>query len=268
MRTPVLMIHGMSCTGAVWDGFKRFFEQRGTRVYAPTLRPDLRGSLLAKPHHGLRELTFEHYVEDMEREARSIEAATGRKPAVIGHSMGGLLAQVLAERGRVSAAVLLTPAAPAGVADLRTRLFWGAIGLAYRLRLAPWAIKPARRRVERSVFNRLPASEREAAHAGMVYESGRALMALADWPIDESKIRVPVLTIAALGDRLIPARLVRLTASKYAAAGGEFRQYAEHGHWLYSEPGWEKAAGEIYEWLAVATGEGDAAEPVPPADTL
>jgi pimeloyl-ACP methyl ester carboxylesterase len=247
----------MSCTGAVWDGFKRFFEQRGTRVFAPTLRPELRGSLLAEPHHGLRELTFEHYVEDMEREVRAIEAATGRKPAVIGHSMGGLLAQVLAERGHVSAAVLLTPAAPAGVADLRTRFFWHVIALAYKLRLGPWAIKPARRSLERSVFNLMPAGEHDAAHAGMVYESGRAFMALAHWPIDESKIDVPVLTIAGLGDRMIPARLVRLTANKYAAAGGEFREYAEHGHWLYSEPGWEKTAGEIYEWLASATGEGE-----------
>ena len=94
-------------------------------------------------------------------------------------------------------------------------------------------------------------------HASMVYESGRAFMALARWPIDESKIGVPVLTVAALGDRLIPARLVRLTADKYAAVGGEFREYAQHGHWLYSEPGWEKTAGEIYDWLARATGEGE-----------
>jgi len=194
----------------------------------------------------------------MEREVRNIEAATGRKPAVIGHSMGGLLAQVLAERGHVSAAVLLTPALPAGVRDARTRFFWAAIGLAYKLGLGPWAIKPARRSLERSVFNRLPADERDAAHAGMVYESGRALMALAHWPIDESKIRVPVLTIAALGDRLIPARLVRLTADKYAAVGGEFREYAGHGHWLYSEPGWERTAGEIYDWLAIATGDHEA----------
>lgn len=262
MQTPVMMIHGMSCTGAVWEPFRTFFEQRNTRVYTPTLRPDVRCSVHGKPHRGLRDLRLEHYIEDLEREVLRIEAETGKRPAVIGHSMGGLLAQVLAERGGVCAAVLITPAAPAGVGTLRSRVMWSAIGMAYALRMGPWAISPARRSLDRAVFNALSAEAREAAHANMVYESGRAFAQLANWPVDESKIRVPVLTIAALSDRLVPARLVRLTANKYASVGGEFRQYAGHAHWMYSEPGWEKPAGEIYDWLAAVTGE-PAAESAP-----
>lgn len=265
MQTPVMMIHGMSCTGSVWTGFKTVFEQRGARVYTPTIRPEQRVSLSGRPHHGLRELRFDHYVEDMEREALRIETETGKKPAVIGHSMGGLLAQALAERGLVSAAVFVTPAAPAGIGDLRTRILWTAIGMAYTLRVGPWAIRPKLSSLERSVFNVLPAAEREAAHAAMVYESGHAFRQLANWPIDETKIAVPTLTIGALGDRLIPARLVRLTANKYAAVGGEFREYEDHGHWMYSEPGWEKRADEIYQWLAAATGEARASTATPVA---
>jgi pimeloyl-ACP methyl ester carboxylesterase len=260
MKTPVMMVHGMSCTGEVWSGFKAFFEQRGTRVYTPTLRPEVRCSVKSRPHAQLRELRLEHYIEDLENEARRIEAECGVRPAVIGHSMGGLLAQVLAERGCVSAAVFVTPSAPAGVANLRSRVFWSVIAAVHALRIAPWAIKVQRARLDRDVFNILPADARQAAHDAMVYESARAFLQLANWPVDESKITVPTLTVAALGDRLIPSELVRLTANKYAAVGGEFREYSEHGHWLYAEPGWEKPAADIYEWLLIATGESRADE--------
>jgi len=246
-------LHGMSCTGAVWSGFKSVFESHGVRVYTPTLRPDVRLSLSEPPHPELRGIGLEHYVADLERELDRVEEETGLRPAVIGHSMGGLLAQVLAERGRIAAGVFITPAAPAGVGTFQTRLFWLALTAMYSLRLGPWAFRPKRRSLERSVFNALPADARQAAHAAMVYESGRAFRQLARWPIDESKIHVPVLTVAASQDRLIPAAVVRQVARKYESVGGDFLEYRDHGHWLYAEPGWEKPASDIYTWLAAHT---------------
>jgi pimeloyl-ACP methyl ester carboxylesterase len=51
----------------------------------------------------------------------------GAKPIVLGHSMGGLLAQILASRGLAKALVLLAPASPAGIMALRlsvVKSFW------------------------------------------------------------------------------------------------------------------------------------------------
>src|SRR3954470_1984081 len=124
MNTPVLMIHGMCCTGEVWSQFRSLFESRGVKVYTPTLRPELRVGMRARPPRALGELTLADYVSDLEQEVDQIEQETGMKPAVIGHSMGGLLAAALAARGRVSAGVFISPAAPAGVRTLRHRLFW------------------------------------------------------------------------------------------------------------------------------------------------
>jgi alpha-beta hydrolase superfamily lysophospholipase len=244
---PVLMVHGMCCTGAVWSRFRGLFEAQGAAVHAPTLRPELR--VRRSPPRGLREVGFDDYVQDLSREATSIAAATGHKPAVIGHSMGGLLAQALAERGLVRAAVLISPSAPAGVRTLPMRLFWKAVGLGDAFGLVPGTIFSSRRNVEALVLNCVPEAERKAAYAGLVHESGRAFADLGHYPIDESKIRVPVLTVAAGKDRLVPAALVRLTARKYAAVGGDFREYAHHGHWLYAEPGWDKAASDIADWI-------------------
>jgi pimeloyl-ACP methyl ester carboxylesterase len=257
MRTPVMMLHGMNCTGEVWTGFRAFFEARGVTVYTPTLRPDIRSTLRERPNAALRHVGLEHYIDDLEREAQRIERDTGLRPAIIGHSMGGLLAQALAERGAVSAGVFVSPSPPAGIRTFSSRLFWSAVAVAYALRLGPWAIKPVRRTLDRSVFNALPAAERAAAHEAMVYESGRALRQLGHWPIDPSKINVPVLTIACGADRLIPPELVRLIGRRYARIGGEFREYPQDGHWFYAEPNWEAAAADIYDWLSVATAQAE-----------
>src|SRR5947207_2593374 len=65
------------------------------------------------------------YAAAMEQEIRRI----GLKPIVVGHSMGGLLAQILGSRGLAKALVLLTPSSPAGIIALRFSVmkgFWSA----------------------------------------------------------------------------------------------------------------------------------------------
>jgi len=265
MKTPVLLIHGMCCTGEVWGSFRAFFEGRGTRVYTPTLRPELRTSLRGEPQTGLPALRLADYVSDLVHEAKRIEAETGRKPAVIGHSMGGLLAQALAERDCVSAAVWISPAPDRTCPDLPFKLFWFGVLLANALRVAPPVVAVKRKKLDKTVFNQLPEVDRTAAYAGMVYESGPAFADMGRYIPNPRKVRVPVLTVAASRDRLIPPHVVRLVAQKYAAVGGEFREYSGHGHWLYTEPGWERTAGELYAWLAAATQYLAASEPAPRA---
>jgi pimeloyl-ACP methyl ester carboxylesterase len=251
LRPPVLMLHGMCCTGEVWRHFRGLFEARGARVYSPTLRPELR--VRRSPSRDLRALTFADYVEDVVGIAAELEREHGEQPVVIGHSMGGALAQALAERNKVQAAVLISPSPPAGVRTPAARVWWAAVSVGRLVGALPGSIKPARRTADNIVFNRVPRTERDAAFAGMVHESGRAFADLGRYAVDEKNIRVPLLTVAASDDRLVPASLVRLTARKYAAVGGELREYEGHGHWLYAEPGWEKPAAEIFDWLVERT---------------
>jgi alpha-beta hydrolase superfamily lysophospholipase len=251
LRAPVLMLHGMCCTGDVWKHFRGFFEQRGARVYTPTLRPELR--VRARPPRELRKLGFEDYVADVLAHVQDIERETSVKPVVIGHSMGGALAQALAERNAVQAAVFISPSPPAGVRNFAATAWWGVMAVGRRLGAVPPAIRPARVTADRIVFNRVPAAQRGDAFDGMVHESGRAFLDLGRYAIDEKSVRVPTLTVAASADRLVPAALTRMTAAKYASVGGELLEYSTHGHWLYAEPGWEKPAGEIFDWLVART---------------
>jgi alpha-beta hydrolase superfamily lysophospholipase len=251
MARSFLLIHGMCCTGDVWRNFRTFYEARGIRVFTPTLRPLER--VRRRPPPGLRALRFAHYIADLEQEIERIEAQTGERVTVIGHSMGGLLAQALAERNRANAVVLISPTAPLGARTFAMRGFWTAFAVAHRMRLVPGAMFPYRTVTDWLVFNQVPLAERDVEHAGMVHEAGEVFADFRLHHIDETQIKVPILTIAALRDRLVPASLVRRTAKKYAAIGGAFKEYANHGHWLYAEPGWQTPAADILEWIEANT---------------
>ena len=251
MSRSFLLIHGMCCTGDVWRNFKTFYEARDIRVFTPTLRPSDR--VRRNPPGTLAELRFANYVEDLEHEIGRIEDETGNPVTVIGHSMGGLLAQALAERNRPNAAVLISPTAPAGVRTSLMTGFWAGFAVAHRLGVVPKVLYPHRVITDWLVFNQVPQAERRGEHKTMVHES---LSAFADFRVhhvDEQRIRIPLLTIAASRDRLVPAPLVRLTARKYEAIGGDFKEYENHGHWLYAEPGWEQPAADILAWVEAKT---------------
>ena len=109
MTETIVMIHGMWGTGWYWENFKRFFEGKGYHCVVPTLRfHDMDPKGLPDPRLGTTSLL--DYAADLEKLIRELHAT----PILMGHSMGGLLAQILGSRGLAKALVLLTPASPHG----------------------------------------------------------------------------------------------------------------------------------------------------------
>src|ERR1700758_5103819 len=98
-KPPVLMIHGAFCGPWSLDGLKQKFEEAGYAVRAPCLRFHDR----KPPPPALGTTGLGDYTADLEDEIKALEGA----PILVGHSMGGLLAQQLAARMAVRALVLL-----------------------------------------------------------------------------------------------------------------------------------------------------------------
>jgi len=104
---PVVMIHGGFCGPWLFDGFAEKFRAAGYAVQCPTLR----FHDMVPPPEALGATGLEDYTADLEE---SLDALDG--PAIlVGHGLGGLLAQLLAARKQVRALVLLAPSAPWGV---------------------------------------------------------------------------------------------------------------------------------------------------------
>ena len=252
MSKTLLMIHGVGCGGEVWDRMKRDFAMAGWTCETPTLYPDLRTK--DNPPDALADLTLSHYVDAAAETAETIASRDGAKPVVIGHSMGGLIAQKLAEAGEVRAGIFLTPAQPAGcnVVDLRVaRTFWSILKVGQK-KLPGRAFKVGPNGFRWGVLNAVPKERHDEIYAEALFDSGRVYLDLTNPDeIDESKITVPTLTIGAKKDRATVIKAVRKVAEKYAKAStpGDYIEYHSHAHWIVDEPGTEQVSSDILEWL-------------------
>ncbi len=256
IKGTILMIHGVGCTGESWSRMAGHFRDLGWRVETPTLRPHLRRR--SAPPAELLTVRLADYVEDMEVEARRLQAESGRPPVVFGHSMGGLLAQKLAERGVARAAVLLAPTAPSGLArksTLAPRIIFANI--LYSSRPEARAHRFWKAGFCWGMLNCVPRSRHARIYETTCFDSGLVYQDLfyrARDPhrtgyVDEARIDVPVLTIGAARDRVIPVETQRGVAHKYKRTG-TYLEYTHHAHWIVDEPGTERVSADIAGWLA------------------
>jgi pimeloyl-ACP methyl ester carboxylesterase len=247
-RPPVVMIHGAFCGPWSLEGLKQKFEAAGYKVSAPHLR--FHNSV--PPPAALGTTSLADYAADLEQEIAGLK----EPPILVGHSMGGLLAQQLAARRKTRALVLLAPSAPWGIAP--TTLF--EIGAAQSLHLNPgyWnrVLEPNRDVALAHSLEKLPRGERDAVYDKLVPESGRATFEIMNWgldmhhgsAVDTDKVTAPLLFLTGSEDRINPPSTVARIAALYGN-----RATAEvldgMGHWLIGEPGWEKLAKRALTWL-------------------
>jgi non-heme chloroperoxidase len=251
MAETMVMIHGMWGSGWYWENFKGFFESKGYRCVIPTLRfHDMDPKGVPDPRLGTTSLL--DYAADLEKLIRELQV----RPILMGHSMGGLLAQILGSRGLAKALVLLTPASPRGIIALKPSViksFWSG--------LTTWGFwrKPFRQTFDEaaySMLNLMPFESQKSIYDQFVYESGRAAFEIGFWlfdskgaaKVDESKVTCPVLVIAGEKDRIVPASITRKIAEKYKRVSTH-KEFSDHSHWVVGEPGWQQIAEYIKEWL-------------------
>lgn len=165
MNETIIMIHGMWAGAWCWDHYSNFFSQRGYRCVTPTLRfHDQDPSESSDPRLGTTSLL--DYAADLQRQI----AGLNTPPIMMGHSMGGLLAQILGSRGLAKALVLLTPSSPAGIIALRPsviRAFWSGL-----TRRGFWR-RPFRQSYDETTYSMmhlLPAEQRQRVFSRFVYE--------------------------------------------------------------------------------------------------
>jgi len=115
VRTPVVFIHGLWLLSSSWDRWRRAFEDAGYATLAPDWPDDPDTVDEANRHpDAFAGKSVGQVADHIDAVVRKLN----RKPVIIGHSFGGLLAQILAGRGLSAATVAIDPAPFRGVLPL------------------------------------------------------------------------------------------------------------------------------------------------------
>jgi pimeloyl-ACP methyl ester carboxylesterase len=251
-RPPVVMIHGAFCGAWAFEHWKPLFETRGFAVHLPALRYHDSGR---HPPKALGTTSLLDYADDLEALLKTI----GEPAFLVGHSMGGLLAQMLAARCEIRGVACLAPSAPYGV--LPSTPFEIASAQALYAAGEFWnkPLKPERWIAMTNALDMLDEASREKVFAQFVPESGLATFEIMQWAldprrassVDASRVKAQVLCIAGARDRINPPATVRGIARRYRSLGS-FAEIANHSHWLIGEPGWEDIAQRVLDFFDAA----------------
>jgi len=246
LTIPIIMIHGAFCGGWVFDGFRKPFEAAGHSV----LTPDLPGHHLGAKRQEVAGRSMSAYAAAV----AELCAEQPEPPILIGHSLGGLVAQLAAAKADLAGLILLAPSPPWGVHGSSLNEAISAVSL---FALGPYwamAVDPDYSAARNYLFDRLPSDEQRTTFARMTPESGRALRETLNWWLDpfattlvsRASAKAPVLAITGERDSINPPSTVEAVARRL---DGKTTTMPGMGHWLMGEPGWQTVAETCLAWI-------------------
>jgi len=176
-------------------------------------------------------------------------------PILVGHSMGGLVAQMAARKVQPKALVLLAPSPPWGLVGWSLEEAMNAFGAQVASLISGGALDPNRELMRHHCLQRMSHAEAAPILARMRPESSRAVSETLNWWLDPfmstsigpGALPGPSLVISGGEDRVHPPSTGRLVAQRI---GGEFVTVPNMSHWLVGEPGWQGVADLALSWLS------------------
>jgi non-heme chloroperoxidase len=240
--TPLLFLHGAYAAAWCWDEhFLPYFAERGYASHALSVS----GHGASPGRERLDSFGIDHYVRDVAEVAARLPAP----PVLIGHSMGGMVAQKYLEGHEAAGLVLLASVPPQGLWAAALGLAFQKPGLMNDLNRLLGGGRVALDTLRAAMFAQ-PVATADLArwYKRMQPESHRAIwdMTLFNLPL-KSRMRLPpLLVLGAEHDSLIPASQVEMTARHY---GVEAEIFHGMGHGLMLELGWRQVAERILGWL-------------------
>lgn len=249
----ILMIHGAFVNNVIWIEWQAFFEEKGYKTFAPAW-PHKQGSPeLLRRQHPDRTIAAIRLVDLLEYYS-GIISKLPEKPILMGHALGGLLAQLLMARGLADAAIAIHSAPPRGVRTFKwsfLKTIWKPLGFftpvreTYLMSLKHW---------QNGFTNGISAQEQKDSYQQFVTPESKlvirdTLSKLA--VIDFEKEHPPLLFVSGSADQLTPASLNYLNYKSYSheTSVTDYMEFEGHNHFVLRQPGWRADADYILNWI-------------------
>jgi len=240
-KPAIVLVHGLWLTPLSWEGWKQRFESKGHTVLAPAW-PGLEGTVAEVRRNtaryerlGIKEIT-DHY--------DGIIRGLGAPPVIMGHSFGGLITQLLLDRGLGASAVAISPAQIKGVyivPPAQAKVLTPAefhYGFTNTLTL----------KESKPIYDRLavPGPGRLLFQAAFANLTPHAVTTVSR----HHSSRAPLLFLANGKDHTVPAAVTRAACKiqKKTGALTELTEYPGRTHYTFAQDGWEEVADYSLDW--------------------
>ncbi|WP_033343147.1 alpha/beta hydrolase [Catenuloplanes japonicus] len=257
--TPVVFIHGLWIHASSWEPWIEVFRAAGYDPIAPGWPGD---AATAEETRNAPERLAGVGLDDIAAHYGEIIASLDRPPVVIGHSMGGLVAQKLNVSHTLHAAVAVDPAPIKGVRPLPLAQLRSSAPVLSNPANGKRAVALTAAQFRYAFGNALTVAESDALHARYAIPGpGRPLFEVATANLRRTSPaavdvrtadRAPLLFVSGEVDHTVPDVVTRAAHGLYrdSSAVADLIQVPGRGHSLVFDHGWKDVAGEIETWLS------------------
>ncbi|WP_310590304.1 alpha/beta hydrolase [Dyadobacter pollutisoli] len=249
----ILFITGAFVSNSCWDEWKLYFENKGYQTFAPPWphkdapAEELRNR---QPDPAIASMTLatliEHYAE--------IAANLPEKPIIIGHSIGGLITQLLLQRDLGAVGIAIHSVPPQGIMTFKLSFLiagWGPLGFftpvgkSFMISFRQW---------QYAFTNGLPLEVQKQGYYDLAIPESKQIVRDTITKVahvDFEKPHAPLLLISGTEDHTIPASLNFSNYRKYRSSGSvtDFKKFPGRTHYVLGQAGWEEIAEYIQNWL-------------------
>lgn len=249
----IVFITGAFVSSDCWNEWKTYFEQQGYNTLAP-----------AWPHKDAPACTLRQRHPDAEVAGLRLAGLTDyyagivqslpEKPILIGHSMGGLITQLLLQKDLAVAGIAIHSLQPQGVFTFKLSFYkagWGALGFftdaakTYLMSFPEW---------QYAFTNGMPYEEQKEAYYKLLVPESKLVVRDATTSaakVDFARPHAPLLFLSGSSDHFIPASLNYSNYKKYSdsASVTAYKEFPGRNHFVLGQPGWQQHADFILKWL-------------------
>ncbi len=265
-KTPIVLIHGLWMTPKSWDTWAERFRAQGHEVIVPGWPgiDDRTVDDIRRDPSALKGIGLKQIADNYERIIRALPV----KPIIMGHSFGGVLTQMLADRGLGAAYVGVAPGQTAGVTALPLSTLWTGAPILSNPFGRNGAKPLSKRHFHFTFGNDLSRAASDAlweeyavnSYNRVFFEGVTSVLNEKGGVthVDYARAdRAPLLLIAGEIDHVVPPAIVRAIEKKYRASGSpaivDYIEYPGRTHRLVSQDGWEQIADHALAWAVQHT---------------
>ena len=250
----IVFVTGAFVNSSSWDDWQSYFRAKGYTTTAPPW-PFKNGTSdeLRKKQPNDRDLAALTLTEVIDSYVKVVKSFP-EKPIVIGHSLGGLMTQIIVNRDLAAAGVAIHPVPPLGVFPYEFSFLkagWKALGLfsslkkTYLMSFKDW---------QYAFVNGMPLKEQQVAYDKYTIPESKTVARgglTSAAKVDFKKSHPPLLITSGSEDTIIPAHLNIRNYNRYVKNDSvlNYKEFPGRNHFVLGQSTWKEDADYILEWL-------------------